>query len=196
MIRLYGRRKTEQILADCRDQIESLEARFGVPSAAMLAILRQELPQIDLMDLLADQAVLLHWSMARLLGHPPRRGKQDSSTGYAQVFAATAINSINFAADAGITDYKSLGLLTDHRLSRENPADLRMIWLMLHRDRNFNLLCAALTLLSAAREMTGRIDFAGYTSEEWQLIFTRYNANTHQITPYGREAYRHYTQAL
>ncbi|MBQ9196540.1 MAG: hypothetical protein IJ157_04775 [Clostridia bacterium] len=196
MLRLYGEKKTRRILRLCQEQIFALEKRFGIPSAAMNAILLQEIPQIDLLDLLADGAVLLYWHVYRLSGRAPRFGKRDSSTGYAQVFARTAIRSVNFAADAGIADYKELGLLTDHRLDSGNIRDVRMIWLMLHRNNDFNLLCAALTLMDAAQEMTGRIDFLSYSAEEWQLIFTRYNADARHITAYGREAYRRYTQAL
>ncbi len=196
MFRLYGKKKTEAILARCAGYADELEQRFGVPAAALKAVVYQEVRQIDLMDVAADAAVRLYWAAYRLLRRPPRFGKRDSSTGYAQVFAATAIDSINFAADRGIADYRALGLLTDHRLQKENPADLRMIWLMLHRNRQFNLLAAALTLRAAAQEMTGRIDFSAYSPDELQLIFTRYNAKADHVTAYGREVYARYSNSI
>ena len=196
MFKLYGKKKAARLIAQCQPQVHALEERFGIPAAALNAILNQEIPEIDLWDMLADQAVLLYWRAARLFERPPRVGKRDSSTGYAQVFASTAIDALNFASEAGIVQYRQLGILVDHRLSRSNWADLRMIWMMLHKNIYFNLLCAALALLSAAQEMTGRIGFDDYTAEEWQLIFTRYNADVKEITAYGRKAYAHFTQGV
>ena len=78
------------------------------------------------------------------------------------------------------------------RLDPKNPADVRMVWLKIHKDPAANMEFAALNLLSCAEEMTGRIDFGGYTPEELKLVFARYNANVKRITPYGEEAYGHY----
>ena len=44
--------------------------------------------------------------------------------------------------------------------------------------------------------MTGRIDFEHYTPEEMKLIFTRYNGNLKQISPYGEKAYQYYLNCL
>ena len=54
------------------------------------------------------------------------------------------------------------------------------------------MTAAALNLLSAAEEKTGRIDFPSYSPEELKLIFTRYNGTVPHITPYGEAVYRHY----
>jgi len=78
------------------------------------------------------------------------------------------------------------------RLDPKNPGDVRMVWLKIHKDPAANMEFAALNLLSCAEEMTGRIDFGGYTPEELKLVFARYNANVKRITPYGEEAYGHY----
>ncbi len=196
MLKLYGEKRINRIMDGCGEWIKSIEERFGLPSAALKAVLRQELSQIDLIDLAADQAVIAYWRFYRLLGRAPRFGKRDSSTGYTQVFAATAIDSLNFAFDRQLTDARSLGLFIDHKLQKTNPSDLHMIWQMLHRDRFFNLLCAALTLIAAADEMNGTTDFSRYTPLQWQLTFSRYNADTRRITRYGQQAYSGYQSYL
>ena len=196
MLKIYGEKRIKRIIEGCGEWIKSIEERFGLPSAALKAILRQELSQIDLIDLAADRAVIVYWRFYRLFRRVPRFGKRDSSTGCAQVFASTAIDSLNFAFDRQLTDARSLGLIIDHKLQKTNPSDLCMIWQMLHRDRFFNVLCAALTLLAAADEMNGTIDFSRYTPRQWQLTFSRYNANTRQITRYGQQAYTGYQSFL
>lgn len=67
-----------------------------------------------------------------------------------------------------------------------------MIWTRLNTDTKFNLELAALNLLAAAEEMTGRIDFGGYSADELKLVLTRYNADVKHITAYGEAAYQHY----
>ena len=195
MMRLYSKKRTARILRRCGGILAEIEHDYGVPAACMQAVLWQEIPQIDLWDLAADCAVGLYWARCRLRGRlfpaaplpRPLLGKRDCSTGYAQVFAATAIASIRLAAKEGAASPEALGL---PRLPTTD--DLGLVWRRLHRDRRFNLRCAALTLLAAAHEVTGRMRLAGCSPEEWERIFTRYNADTRSVTAYGRQAYRRY----
>lgn len=181
MIRIYSPVRAERIIRRYDEWIRSVAARYDIPAAAIKAILFQEMTQIDLWDLAADAATYLGLF-----------GRRDSSTGYAQIFGWVAVNAANFASDRGLTDYRSLGINTDHRLDPENAADVRMVWKRLHGSRKANMEFAALNLLCAAQEMTGRIDFASYSKDEMKLILTRYNANVTYITPYGEAAYRNY----
>ena len=207
MLRIISRRRAEKIIAAEAEKIRSLECRYGLPCAYLQAILLKEMTEIDVLDLAADLAVKLYWirydmlSLARrILKQPPLDGfpegllkKRDSSTGYAQIFAYVAIRAIAFSLENGLDDgLEDFGLSADHPLRETNPADLRLIWRRLNRDTAFNLRAAALNLIAAAEEMTGRIDFSSYTPEEIQAIFTRYNANTRVITAYGRETYQYY----
>ena len=199
-MKLYTPAKIEAILRRERDWTEELSRRYGIPAAAIRAVLGQELSQMDLLDPLADLAVECYWLRYRLrrrLGcRDPRPrlrrgplGKRDSSTGYAQIFAYVAIRAIRFAQERGLA---APGEPADLGSDPDDPEKLREIWLRLHRDRRFSTECAALNLLCAAEEMTGRLDFAGYRPEEWKLIFTRYNADTRRITPYGEAVYQRY----
>ena len=66
------------------------------------------------------------------------------------------------------------------------------MWRRLQRDRRLNIRTATLNLISAAEEMNGHTDFSRYTPEEYERMFTRYNANTRTVTPYGKETYRYF----
>ena len=203
--RLYSPKRAEKIISRCDAWIMWAQDRYGVPGAFIKTMLFQELTAMDGLDILADWAVKLYWLKYGLLSRirrickmPPYPGfpsgllrKRDSSTGYGQVFARTAIQAIRFSLEKGLDESpQALGL---KNVPDENePDDLRLIWYRLHREPRFNIRMAALTLLSAAEETTGRMDFSSYTPEEIQLIFTRYNANTKAVTDYGREAYQYY----
>ena len=179
----YSVPKTERIIERLTPTIETIARKYGMPTAMIQAVLRKEMPQIDLMDFAADLAVALGGLL-----------KKDSSTGYMQIFGWVGLNAVNFAVDRGLATYESLGIWSDHRLDPHQDADVRLIWKKMERDRSANLEIAALNLISCAEEMTGRIDFAHYTEEEWKLIFTRYNQNTRKVTPYGEETYRYFVR--
>ncbi|MBP5743310.1 MAG: hypothetical protein J6W44_00170 [Oscillospiraceae bacterium] len=199
MIKLYSMEKTKRILSVHSDLIDSICTLYHLPSACLKAILLMEIPEIDLMDLLADASVRLNWFRYSLThSYAPERHtrnplrKYDSSTGYGQIFSRVAIEAVLFARSRGIP--VDIGLSGD--LSPSRPEDLQRVWLRLHRDTVFNLNCAALNLLHAAFQMTGRLDFVHYTEEEMKLVFTRYNGNVKQISAYGEKAYRYYLNCL
>lgn len=199
MFRLYSARTAEKIIDRLDAQIRRISARYAIPAPVLQAVLFQEITQIDLFDVFADWLVRFNWlrlSRKGRLGAILRRRrslwyKLDSSTGYAQIFGRVGIDAINFALDRGLTSAQALSLPAGRRLDAKDPDDLQMIWKRLHRERVFNLEVAALNLLSAAEEKTGRIDFRSYTPEELQLILTRYNGTSREISTYGKTAYAH-----
>lgn len=180
MFYLYSPKRAEKIIRKYDTWIHTTAGKYNLPACVLKAILYQELTQIDLMDVAADLAVWIGLF-----------GKRDSSTGYAQIFGYVALNAANFAVDHGLADYASLGLPASRRLDPKNRKDVRLVWKKLFHDPEANIEFAALNLLSAAEEMTGRIDFSTYSEHELKLILTRYNADTRQVTPYGEAAYRH-----
>ena len=190
MLRLYSPRAAERILRRYGETIDAVAARYALPGAVIRAILYQEITGIDLLDGVAD--ALVQHNLRRGVRGPGRAQKSDSSTGYAQIYGFVAIHAINFAVERGLATYAALGLPGDRQPDPENMADLRFVWERLHREPAFNIECAALNLLSAAQEVTGRIDFPGYSPEELKRIFTRYNGTVPHVTPYGEAAYRHY----
>ena len=199
MIKLYSIKKAQRIISARSDLIDNICALYCLPSACLKAIMLMEIPEIDLMDLLADATVRLNWlrytfthryDPERHTRNPLR--KFDSSTGYGQIFSRVAIEAILFAESRGIPIFTNV----PGRLSPSRPEDLQRVWLRLHRDPVFNLSCSALNLLHAAFQMTGRIDFEHYTEDEMKLIFTRYNGNVKQVSAYGEKAFQYYVNCL
>ncbi len=197
MLKRYSAAAARRIIKRCALVIRASSVKFGVPEDWIRAILYREMTEIDLLDVAADAAVCFYHLRRQLFHRLPTSasrffGKKDSSTGYAQIFGSVAIDAANFALDRGIATYGELGISSVRRLDRENPDDLWMVWRQLHRDRAFNIEMAALNLLSAAQEMTGRLDCPTFSTEEIKLCFTRYNANVRTVTKYGEQAYRYY----
>lgn len=181
MVQLISQHKATEILGEYDGHIRTVAKRYNVPSAIIKAILFQEMTTIDAMDPIADLAVLIgpHF-------------KQDSSTGYAQIFGYVGINAINFAVDRGLATYESLGIASDHRLDPSNQDDVRTVWLKLHGDQKANIEIATLNIMAAADQMTGRVDFTSYSDDELKLVFTRYNADVKHVTPYGEQVFELY----
>ena len=185
MLRLISPKRADRILERHSPWIRRLSERYGVPEAALKAILYQEMTMMNLGDAAADLVVLtgaFH--------------KKDSSTGYAQIFGRVGLNAANYAVDRGLATYDSLGIPCSRRLSPNDTEDVRLVWRKLHRDEKANMEFATLNLLACAEEMTGRVDFASYSPNELKLVFTRYNADVSRITPYGEKAYERYLHYL
>ena len=201
-MKLYSPNRAERILRSLDSDIEGICRMVHLPSAVLKAVLYKEITDIDFFDPLADAIVAFNWQRVYLLNHlPDLEGKQnksgffrkfDSSTGYGQIFARTAILAIRFATTHGIITTETLGLRKGQTFSPDSPADVFEIWKKLHRERSFNLACSSLNLLFAAWDMNGRITFENFSPDELKLTFTRYNANVRQITPYGEVTYQYY----
>ena len=206
MLRLYGVKKAEKLVAEYSPWVEAIAARYGIPAACMKAVLRKEIGDIDLFDPLADTLVALNWrrfDLCRLFSktYAPRKSrgvfaKTDSSTGYAQIFAWVAIDAMNFALSHGLEGEEGLGLMPGERLSKDSARDRERMWRRLGRDKKFNIRMGMLNLIAAGEEVNGHTDFERYTPEEYKKMFTRYNANTRAITPYGEEVYQYYQQYI
>ena len=184
-MRLISKKKAERILLRYAGWIEEVSKRYDVPSAAIKAILSQEMEMMDFGDLAADVVVRLGIFK-----------KKDSSTGYAQIFGYVGLNAANFAVDRGIATYESLGIRCDHRLDPDCKEDVRLIWKLLHDDPMANIELATLNLLCAADEVIGRTDFETFTEHDMKMVFTRYNSKSLNITSYGEEAYKRYAGSL
>ena len=196
-MRLYSQRKSEEIIRKNSALIDSICSSYRLPASYLKAILRMELPEINLLDILADGLVRFNWlrydlfhsfELERHARNPLR--KFDSSTGYGQIFSQVAIEAILFAKSEGIPLY--LGISGE--LFPFNPDDLKRIWKRLHSDRVFNLSCAALNIVHTAFQMTGRTDFESFSDEEVKMIFSRYNGNAQKISAYGEQAFQYYLE--
>ena len=178
MLRLYSERTAEKKARQYGDRIAEAEKKYGIPAAAIRAVMLQEMTQMDVLDPLVDLVVRLRLPIRR-----------DSSVGYMQIFGKTGIDAVNFAKDRGLALYEDFGIPEGRRLAKENPEDVRLMWKILKKDPGRNIDIAALNLLSCACEMTGSLDFARFTADDWRRTFSRYNAKTRGITDYGRAVY-------
>ena len=203
VFRLYSAGKAEQIVEEAAPWIEELSERYAIPPACVKAVLRKEILGIDLFDPLADALVALNLCRRDLSRGLLRRepgaarglfGKLDSSVGYAQIFASTAIRAVNYALARGLETEEELGLSPGERPDAASAEDRGKMWRRLRHDRKLNIRAAVLNLISAGEEMNGHTDFSRYTPEEFERMFTRYNADTRSITPYGRETYRYFLE--
>lgn len=98
-----------------------------------------------------------------------------------QIFASTAINSINFAVDTGI-------ISDERKYDSENLEDLEIIWYKLRDDDKFNLKCAVLTLMYEALSTLGYDDnFSDYTDDQIAMLFTKYNSTDELPNDYGKD---------
>ncbi len=186
MLKLYSTRAAERIIRRYGETIDRIAARYELPAPFIRALLYTELVRIDVLDPLADLLVRINHGNGKGLLH-----KRDSSTGYGQIFGFVAVNAVNFAVDRGLEHSADLGL-PERRLDPDDPADVFLVWNRLNREPEFNIALSALNLISAAEEVTGRIDFSDYSPDEIRRIYTRYNGTVPHITPYGEEAYNHY----
>ena len=197
MIRLYSRQRAEREIEGETPFIRETAEKYGVPVSWIKGILLQEMTELNMIDPLADLAVRFYYFRYHLLGHVPKSrgaflGKNDSSTGWGQIYAFCAIDSLNFAADRGIACYEDVGLTSDRRLDKTRPDDRWLIWKRLHEDRHFNIEMCALTLRSCAEERTGKQASPDFSPEEIKQTFTRYNGNVPHISRYAEQAYRFY----
>jgi len=196
-MKLYSRRKSEEIIRRNSALIESVCTSCHLPPAYLRAILMMELPEINVLDVLTDSLVSVNWlrydlfhsfRLERHTRNPFR--KFDSSTGYAQIFSQVAIEAILFAESEGIPLY--LGI--PGNLFPFNPDDLKRIWKRLRSDRVFNFSCAALNIVHAAFQMTGRTDFDSFSDDEIKMVLSRYNGNAQRISAYGEQAFQYYLE--
>ena len=185
MIKLYSLKKTENIIKEMEPAIHKASEDYHVPEAFIKAILYREIKDIDLLDAGVDMIV-----RSRFLSRMFHR--QDSSTGYGQIYGFVAVNALNFALENQLVTKAQLGLPEDRTFSSKDPEDVRFIWLKLHKDREFNLKLSVLNMVSGASETVGRTDFSTFSAEEYKLAFSRYNANVKKITAYGEEVYGYF----
>lgn len=120
------------------------------------------------LDVAADAAVQATYN-AWLGGNPdPPGAVWDSSTGPCQIFAATAIDAMNWGRPRGLTD--------EPERDDEDHADMWSVWSRLHNDLGFNLTACALVLMKCAFDAELDIEDAlTYSEADIKAILTNYN---------------------
>ena len=191
------------IILSYDDIITKYSNRFDIPKALLQTVIFREQRFVWFADDVADSIVIQSYfydkalddwqalSPAQQLVTPlpeiPIGYRHDCSTGLAQIFGATAIKAINYAVLQGI--------ITDERsYNAENLEDLKTIWYKLKDDDDFNVKCAALTLIFEARSTLGYSeDYQNYNMDQIAMIFTKYNSISDLPNDYGKDCAKWFT---
>lgn len=116
----------------------------------------------------------MDWQQQILIGPPssPVLYREDSSTGYGQIFAETAAVAINYAVGANIIDWQKCDY---------NDVDQRYaLWKELKNNNEFNIEKIALVLIRAADLAKLSNDYCSYSDQDIKSMFARYNGTNAQ----------------
>lgn len=170
-----------EIVIEYDELFTELSQTYGFRKALIQSVLMRELSYEDWnLDLAADTAVTNYYNYKVALeaweALPPLVQAvtpiptmplivtTDSSTGYAQIFAQTAIKAINYAVSQGI-------LTGGSTYDLGNWKHMMFIWNELHNNINFNLRNSAFVLLHAANLVGLDTDYYGYTESETKRFY-------------------------
>ncbi|MEK4488030.1 glycoside hydrolase domain-containing protein [Psychrobacillus sp. FSL H8-0484] len=116
---------------------------------------------------------------------PPLVEDDDSSTGWCQIFARTAIKGLNFAKDKGWRTGKTY--------DPDNLKDVWEVWRNLKEDDAYNISVAALVLLwGAESDLNLSSDYLSYGEEDIKRVLARYNGTNEKAKEYGERNYGTY----
>lgn len=146
-----------------------LSRDLGFRKALIQAPIIWELRKLNAADMIADDAV--------------KAGQRDdSSTGWAQIFAYRAIQANNFCVEQELIN----GVLLDEE------DDLRDIWFQLHEDQIFNARSASYLLFFNSELLANEgtpvpLPSLTTTRNDSQLLLQRYNGRGPDAEAYGHE---------
>ena len=191
----YSTQDCLDILYKYDELITDISNKYLIPKASIQTILLRELRCYDVLDDIADSFVVQQfaywylvdvyreseWYQQLIMGYPsmPIPYKEDSSVGYGQIFARTAINALNWYNNSTY-DYNDWH-------TRE------YIWNKLRNDNDFNIEMVALILIWGANEKGLNNDYWKYTEREIKQMLSRYNGVNSDAIQYGEETYNCYT---
>jgi peptidoglycan hydrolase-like protein with peptidoglycan-binding domain len=175
------------------EQITNMSRAYGVRKALVQSEIYWEYWKQSYEDPITDGFVISWYAymlaleawQAHPVGDPPRPPtiiREDSSTGIAQIFAATAIRAWNWAMDQGV-------IPGGPRLDGTDWHVVKDIWFRLHDQGTYNVGSVPLVLFEGAADVgiSGlRLD---YTETEIKAIFARYNGTGPGAEQHGREVY-------
>ena len=190
----YSTKDCLDILYKYDELITDISNKYLIPKASIQTILLRELRCYDVRDDLADSFVVQQfsylylvekyneseWYQQLIMGYPsvPIPYREDSSVGYGQIFARTAINALNWYNNSTY-DY-------DDWHTRE------YIWNKLRDDNDFNIEMVALILIWGANEKGLNNNYWKYTESEMKQMLSRYNGTNSAANEYGEETYHCY----
>ncbi|WP_084011613.1 glycoside hydrolase domain-containing protein [Paenibacillus kribbensis] len=192
--------KALSIVLEHDSLITNLSRIYSIRKALIQCVLMRELCTEGADDTVADGLVIQYYGYKKSYEAwdalptavkiitpaptPPLVIKEDASTGLGQIFAATAIDSINFAV--------GIGIVTDRVYDIDNWKDMDYIWDKLHTDNNFNVSTCALVLIRAANKVGLSRDYYEFGEAETKSVITRYNGTGDSAVNYGNLVYQTY----
>lgn len=169
--------------------------KYLLPKAAVQSILLRELRCYDVRDDIADSLVAQQfaylylvelynnssWYQQLIMGYPdmPVPYREDSSVGYGQILAKTAIKALNWYYESENYNY------TDWH-------DREYIWYKLKDENEFNIEMVALVLMWGAHEEHLTNDYWNYSDNYIIKMLSRYNGHGSGASRYGKETYNCY----
>mgnify|MGYP001077220445 CR=1 FL=1 len=184
------------ILYQYDELITDLSNTYFLPKAAIQSVLLRELKCYWGQDDVADSMVISYYTYQHcledyydmalwqqlLIGPPeyPLLSKEDSSTGYGQIFASTAINANNWAVDEGI--------ISRDKYDYDDWHQREEIWDELRTNNEYNISMVALVLMhGASRKGFDRV-YYDYSVAKIKKMLAVYNGDD----SYGEVVYNSY----
>lgn len=204
----YTTKDCIDIIYEYDDLITKLSNEYMLPKAAIQAILMRELRCVDLTDDLKDISVnnyflnqhqIEEYQEASILEQilmgpqlPYVVTAEDSSTGYGQIFAYTAIKSINWAVNNHIISD------IEYEYDYNNWKDREYIWNKLKNDNEYNISIIAIVLMwgmndELCKMQTSDRSYWKFTDEQIKAMLTRYNGYDENAIEYGNQVYNYYS---
>ncbi len=175
------------IILDNDSYITSLcnTIHYSIPKEYMQALLMRELWCVNETDTIADAVVYTHYTNLEEGKNPPAITRDDSSTGYGQIFARTAIGALNHA--------RSLGIYSGQNLDSSKWQDVWSVWKQLYNNQTYNLRAVYYEILNCAQKTSQpNYSFFKYNTTQTKAILSRYNGTGTAAQEYGEEVYEYY----
>ncbi|MGE1033141.1 glycoside hydrolase domain-containing protein, partial [Bacillus sp. GKis3/1] len=180
--------------------LTNLSQTYSMRKAMIQSVLFRELICYGVDDPIADGLVQIYFafkedyekwdklpSSVKAVTPPPIAPpvmKEDSSTGLGQIFAATAIDSINYAV--------TIKLISEKIYKTSNWKDMKYIWFNLKDNEEFNLKTCALVLVRAANQVDLKNNYYDYDVNQIKKVLARYNGKGDKAVEYGNTVYKLY----
>ena len=173
---------------------------FLMPKAYIQSVLFRELMFENISDDIADSCVIITYNYlfekeiydnldkySKLLVTTPTYPvlyKEDSSTGLGQIFASTAINSLNY-----INKKNHINIY----YSYDNFRERFIIWSKLKYDNEYNVSMISNVIMYGTNDINlDDKNFLTFSKTDTKAVLSRYNGFGDEAQKYGDEVYRYY----
>lgn len=193
IVRTYSSDQAIDIILGYNNTINEAAKKYGVNKALIQAVLLRELTCINASDDLADIAVMNYynykqqlenyskkpWYIQIIIGTPEPKlpMREDSSTGYGQIFAKTGINARNATLQKG-----------EAKMYYSKWKQRKTMWYKLKDNKTYNITMVARVLKMETKNLK-----LSSPLENISLVLSRYNnGTTKKATQYGEICNRYY----